>query len=75
MEAKEQPSESNWAILREQQLKTLSVPNTAMAVTIDLGEWNDIHPLNKKDVGITSCPGCSKTSLPGQKSNLFRATI
>jgi sialate O-acetylesterase len=22
-----------------------------MAVTIDAGEWNDIHPLNKKDVG------------------------
>ena len=36
---------------REVQLQSLSVPNTAMAVTIDLGEWNDIHPLNKKDVG------------------------
>jgi sialate O-acetylesterase len=45
------PSESSWAILREGQLKTLSVPNTAMAVAIDLGEWNDIHPDNKKDVG------------------------
>ena len=45
------PSESNWAILRESQLKALSVPNTAMAVAIDLGEWNDIHPDNKRDVG------------------------
>ena len=45
------PSESNWAMLREAQLKSLSVPNTAMAVAIDLGEWNDIHPDNKKDVG------------------------
>jgi len=45
------PAESNWAILRESQLKSLSVPNTAMAVVIDLGEWNDIHPDNKKDVG------------------------
>ena len=45
------PSESNWAMLRESQLKSLSVPNTAMAVAIDLGEWNDIHPDNKKDVG------------------------
>lgn len=45
------PSESNWALLRESQLKTLSVPNTAMAVAIDLGEWNDIHPDNKKEVG------------------------
>jgi sialate O-acetylesterase len=45
------PTESNWARLREAQLKALSVQNTAMTVTIDLGEWNDIHPLNKKDVG------------------------
>jgi len=51
MEAKDQPSESGWAELREAQLKTLSVPNTAMAVIIDIGEWNDIHPLNKEDVG------------------------
>ena len=45
------PSESQWAMLRESQLKSLSVPNTGMAVAIDLGEWNDIHPDNKKDVG------------------------
>lgn len=45
------PTESNWAGLRESQLKTLSVPNTGMVVAIDLGEWNDIHPDNKKDVG------------------------
>jgi sialate O-acetylesterase len=51
MEAKEQPSESNWALLRESQMNLLELPNTAMAVTIDLGEWNDIHPLNKEDVG------------------------
>jgi sialate O-acetylesterase len=45
------PAESEWAELRDAQLKALSVDNTAMAVAIDLGEWNDIHPLNKKDVG------------------------
>ncbi|MDR1348490.1 MAG: beta galactosidase jelly roll domain-containing protein, partial [Prevotellaceae bacterium] len=46
------PQESDWANLREVQRKALAVvPNTGMAVTIDLGEWNDIHPLNKKDVG------------------------
>jgi len=45
------PSESQWALLRESQLKSLSVSNTAMVVAIDLGEWNDIHPDNKKDVG------------------------
>ena len=50
-DANDKPSESNWAELREQQLKTLAVANTAMAVAIDLGEWNDLHPLNKKEVG------------------------
>ncbi len=51
MDANYIPSESQWAELREAQLKSLSVPNTGMAVAIDLGEWNDIHPDNKKDVG------------------------
>ncbi len=45
------PEESNWALMREAQGKALSVPNTAMAVAIDLGEWNDVHPDNKKAVG------------------------
>ena len=51
MEVRYLPSESNWAELRFGQLKSLSVPNTAMVVTIDAGEWNDIHPLEKKVVG------------------------
>ncbi|HNX78439.1 MAG TPA: sialate O-acetylesterase, partial [Prolixibacteraceae bacterium] len=51
MEVNYLPEESNWAELRDAQLSALSVPNTAMAVTIDAGEWNDIHPLNKKAVG------------------------
>ena len=51
MEATYLPSESNWAALRESQLQALSLPNTAMTVNIDLGEWNDIHPDDKKDVG------------------------
>lgn len=40
-----------WPELREAQLETLDIPNTGMAVAIDIGEWNDIHPLNKEDVG------------------------
>jgi len=51
MEVQYSPSESGWATLRNEQRKTLAVPATAMVVAIDLGEWNDIHPLNKKDVG------------------------
>ena len=49
-EAKE-PGPSNWARLREAQLMSLSVPNTAMTVAIDVGEAKDIHPKNKQDVG------------------------
>ena len=52
MDEKSEPTESAWAELRQQQLQLLTVPKTAMAVAIDLGEWNDIHPLNKKDVGV-----------------------
>jgi len=51
MEPKRQPAGSDWALLRESQMRTLSLPNTGMAVTIDIGEWNDIHPLKKRDVG------------------------
>lgn len=45
------PSESNWAVFRESQRQALSPPNTAMAVAIDLGEWNDIHPGRKGEIG------------------------
>ncbi len=51
MDTKDLPSESDWADLREQQSRTLSVPNTGMAVLIDLGEDHDIHPKNKTEVG------------------------
>jgi len=45
------PTESNWAVLREGQRTSLSIPKSGMAVTLDLGEWNDIHPLTKKPIG------------------------
>jgi len=51
MQPQEQPSESAWAELREAQSMTLSLPNTGMALAIDIGEANDIHPKNKQDVG------------------------
>ena len=44
------PGESAWAELREAQAMTLSLPRTGMAVAIDIGEGEDIHPKNKKDV-------------------------
>jgi sialate O-acetylesterase len=50
MKSKTEPSESEWAELREAQFNTLFVENTGMNVNIDVGEWNDIHPLRKKIV-------------------------
>ena len=40
-----------WPLMREAMLKTLSLPKTGMAVTIDIGEARDIHPKNKQEVG------------------------
>jgi sialate O-acetylesterase len=40
-----------WPVLRESQTETLHLANTGMAVAIDIGESNDIHPKNKQDVG------------------------
>ena len=51
MEAREKPYDSGWALFREAQAEALKLPATGLAVTYDIGEWNDIHPLNKKDVG------------------------
>ncbi len=48
----QEPVETDgWVIVQEQMLKTLAVPHAGMAVTIDVGEGNDIHPKNKQDVG------------------------
>ena len=49
--SKAEPDESDWAELREAQMMTLREPQTGMAVTIDIGDENDIHPRNKLDVG------------------------
>lgn len=46
-----EPGESDWAELREAQRRALSLKNTGMAVAIDLGEADDIHPRNKQAVG------------------------
>ncbi len=67
MEARDQPSESAWAMLREAQQRALSLPETGMAVTIDIGEWNDIHPLNKKDVGKRLAWAAQKIAYENKK--------
>ena len=45
------PAGTNWARLREAQAQVLSLPNTGMAVTIDIGDPDNVHPRNKQEVG------------------------
>jgi sialate O-acetylesterase len=48
-----EPQESAWAELREAQTMAMEkLPNTGQAVIVDLGEADDIHPVNKQDVGL-----------------------
>ena len=70
MSESKEPSESSWAELRQAQLETLEVPNTGMAVIIDIGEWNDIHPLNKKDVGHRLALQAEKLAYGNTATNL-----
>ena len=51
MKVDNDPVSSEWAELRDAQRETLSLPNTGMAVSIDIGDALDIHPKNKQDVG------------------------
>jgi sialate O-acetylesterase len=60
MEPAETPKESSWAGLREAQTAALKLPQTGMAVIIDIGERKDIHPRNKDEVGY-------RLSLPALK--------
>jgi len=47
----EEPGESDWAVIRESFVEALACPQTGIAVTIDLGEADDIHPRRKQEVG------------------------
>ncbi len=71
---KKQPDDSQWAELREAQTMTLSLPNTDMAVIIDIGEAADIHPRNKQDVGLRlALPALAK--LHGFKNLVYSGPI
>lgn len=45
------PTASPWALLRESQSSALALPHTAQAVTIDVGDPDNIHPADKQTVG------------------------
>ena len=51
MQRNDKPVDDMWAELREAQSAALQLSNTGMAVTIDIGDANNIHPGNKQDVG------------------------
>jgi sialate O-acetylesterase len=74
MEMSYLPTESQWAQFREAQFKSLSVPNTAMAVAIDLGEWNDIHPDRKKEVGDRLALAAEKIAY-GEKDLVYSGPL
>ncbi|MFT4146139.1 MAG: sialate O-acetylesterase, partial [Mobilitalea sp.] len=44
--------DTGWAELRDQQRRCLGIYNVAMVTTFDIGESNDLHPQNKKEVGV-----------------------
>lgn len=58
---------SDWPCVREAQRKALEIPGTAMVTAIDLGEDNDLHPLNKGDIGFRLAMQAAKM-LYGKKS-------
>ena len=61
MTPSDQPAYNNWARLREQQRLAADRDPHAEAVDIfDLGEWNDIHPLRKKEAAERIIPALDK---------------
>ncbi len=53
-------SQQTWPIVREAQRRTLAIANTAMAVTIDIGDPDNVHPANKQEVGARLALGARK---------------
>jgi sialate O-acetylesterase len=67
VEVNTETTQYDWALFRESQLKALSTPGTGMAVSIDIGEWNDIHPTNKKDLGYRLALAAQKAGYGDNK--------
>ena len=46
-----EPGESQWAELREAQALARALPNTGMALALDIGDAASLHPTNKRELG------------------------
>ena len=64
------PSDQDWAWLREAQTMTLKLKNSGMAMAIDIGEAGDIHPKNKKEVGRRLA--LNALAITYSKKNLYK---
>ena len=49
------PGGEGWVMVRQKQLECCDIPNTSMAVTLGMGENNDLHPKDKISVGNALC--------------------
>jgi sialate O-acetylesterase len=67
MKIDEQPTDTDWARLREAQLVTLKLPHTGMSVITDVGDEKDIHPKRKEPVGARLALAALATTY-GQKN-------
>lgn len=75
MEPTDQPQNSGWAVLREQQRQVAANDaNALLTVNIDLGEASDIHPLRKRDVAERVALGLENQVL-GKKNVLYPEVV
>jgi sialate O-acetylesterase len=74
IEVNTETTKYDWAYFRETQLKALAIPNTGMAVTIDIGEYNDIHPVKKKDLGYRLALAAQKIAY-GEKQIVYSGPV
>lgn len=72
-------AEGAWPAMRESMLRTLSVPNTGMAITIDIGDPGNIHPKNKQEVGrrlaLWALGDVYKQDVPATSGPLFARSM
>ena len=65
--ASDNDEHSAWAHIRMAQAGALEIPDTGMACALELGEWDDIHPKNKKDVGYRLFLAAEKVLFASEK--------